>query len=246
MSNLPGTDLPEAGELPQAPAGYDPARVEEAFAAFADRVRELEDVASELRAELQSLRAERSAPRPRPPRADPEPRPIEHWPVEPGEASPDWVAAVPAPLVRANPIPRLVLEGAFLLLVALFAGLADLSVAWIVLVMALAWALVVAGEWAAAARRAHWRLDEVAPPLGEPAAETTGPWGMPIVEATVVAAGPDAESQTIVTKLPSEPEEPDEPAADEAVESAPPKRRLRLRRRQRQPAEAGASDPWEA
>lgn len=239
MSNLPGTDLPEAGELPQAPAGYDPARVEEAFAAFADRVRELEDVASELRAELRSLRAERSAPRT--PRADPE-----QWPVDPGEASPDWVASVPAPLVRADPIPRLVLEGAFLLLVALFAGLADLSVAWIVLVMALAWALVVAGEWAAAVRRAHWRLDEVAPPLGEPAAETTGPWDMPIVEATVVEAGPDAESQTIVTRLPSEPEEPEEPAADEAVESAPPKRRLRLRRRQRQPAESGSPDPWEA
>lgn len=242
MSNLPGTDLPEAGELPQVPGGYDQARVEEAFAAFAERVRELEDVASELRAELQALRAERGAPRPRPTAPGPE-----HWPLEAGEGSPDWVAAVPAPLVRANPVPRLVLEGVFLLLVGLFAGLADLAVEWIVLVMAAAWALVVVGEWAAAARRAHWRLDEVAPPLGEPAAETTGPWDMPVVEATVVEPGPEPESQTIVTKLPAEPEDA---AGDEAVEAdaepAPPKRRLRLRRRQPQPAEAGAADPWEA
>ena len=57
MSKLPQTD-----ELPHADEGFDPARVEEAFATFADRVRELESVASELRAELHSLRAERSAP----------------------------------------------------------------------------------------------------------------------------------------------------------------------------------------
>ena len=54
MSKLPQTD-----ELPHADEGFDPARVEEAFATFADRVRELESVASELRAELHSLRAER-------------------------------------------------------------------------------------------------------------------------------------------------------------------------------------------
>jgi hypothetical protein len=54
--------LPQADELPHADEGYDPARVEEAFAAFADRVRELESVASELRAELTAVRAERTAP----------------------------------------------------------------------------------------------------------------------------------------------------------------------------------------
>ena len=54
--------LPQADELPHTEEGYDPARVEEAFAAFADRVRELESVASELRAELKEIRAERTAP----------------------------------------------------------------------------------------------------------------------------------------------------------------------------------------
>ena len=85
------------------------------------------------------------------------------------------------------------LEGAFLLLVAVLAGLADLAAAWIVLVMAVAWGLVVLTEWAAAAKRSRWRLDEIAPPAdaaSEPAADTTGPWDMPVVEATVVESGP--------------------------------------------------------
>ena len=150
---------------------------------------------------------------------------------------------MPAPIARGLTVPRLVLEGAFLLLVALFAGLADLSATWIVLVMVAAWTLVVLSEWAAAAKRARWHLDEIAPPLGEDAADTTGPWDMPVVEATVVESGPDPESKTIVTSLPAgalelEPEEAAEPPAA-------PKRRRGLRRR-KQPAETGAADPWEA
>jgi hypothetical protein len=231
------SELPRTDELPRTEEGYDPARVEEAFAAFGDRVRDLEEVANELRAELRSLRAERAVPR-----TDD----AEHWPVEtaPAALSPDWVAAVPAPLAGGRPVPRLLLEAAFLLLVAVFAGLADLSVAWIALVMAGAWTLVVVGEWAAAARHAHWRLDEIAPPVPVGAAETTGPWDMPVVEATVVDAGPDPESQTIVTKLPAEPEElAPEPAPD--PDAAPPrKRRLRLRRRKEE-AETATADPWE-
>ena len=230
MSKLPQTeDLPRAGE------GYDPARVEEAFSAFAERVQELEAVAGELRAELRSLRAERAAP----PRLD-----DERWPASPvTNPSPDWVAAVPSPLQRGFTVPRLVLEGAFLLLVALFAGLADLSTEWIVVVMVAAWTLVVLSEWAAAAKRARWHLDEIAPPLAAEAAETTGPWDMPIVQATVVESGPDPESKTIVTKLPAD---PDEKGKEDTDVSAPaPKRRRGLRRR-KQPAEAGAADPWEA
>jgi hypothetical protein len=232
MSKLPQTD-----DLPRTGQGYDAVRVEEAFSAFADRVRELEAVAGELRAELQSLRAERPARTP--PRLD-----EEHWPVEPGaHSSPDWIAAVPPPLQRGFTVPRLVFEGAFLLLVALFAGLADLAAEWIVLVMFAAWTLVVLSEWAAAAKRARWHLDEIAPPLESEAADTTGPWDMPVVQATVVEAAPDPESKTIVTKLPADPGE-DEPEA--AAEPAPaPKRRRGLRRR-KQTAEAGSADPWEA
>jgi hypothetical protein len=232
MSKLPQTD-----DLPQAHEGYDPARVEEAFAAFGERVRELEEVASELRAELHSLRADRS----RPVRVDDEVWPSEH---EAAFVSPDWVGAVPSPFQRGFAVPRVALEAAFLLLAGLFAGLADLSTEWIVLVMVAAWSLVALAEWAAAAKREHWRLDEIAPPLATEAAETTGPWDMPVVEATVVDAGPDPESQTIVTKLPAEPEAADADA-DAEPEPGAPKRRRGLRRR-KQPAEAVAADPWEA
>lgn len=230
MSKLPQTD-----DLPREGEGVDPARVEEAFAAFADRVRELEEVAGELRAELKSLRAERPVPG----RFD-----AERWPVEPREhLSPDWVAAVPPPLARGFAVPRLALEAAFLLLVALFAGLADLSATWIALVMVAAWALVVLSEWAAATKRERWRLDEIAAPLEVEATEATGPWDMPVVESTAVAAGPDPESKTIVTKLPADPAE-ERPDAEAEPEPAP-KRRRGLRRR-KQPAETGAADPWEA
>lgn len=232
------TELPQTQE-PHAEEGYDPVRIEEAFSAFAERVRELESVATELRAELRALRAERPIASGREP---------EDWPADPallpaGSAlSPDWIAAVPPPIARAFAVPRLALEAGFLLLVALLAGLADLSAGLIVLVMAVAWALVALAEWAAAAKRARWRLDEIPPPLGaELAAETeTGPWDMPIVQATVVDAGPDSESQTVVTKLPVDPVE--SAALEEPAPAAEPKRRWWRRK----PAEATAADPWEA
>lgn len=234
--------LPQADELPHADEGYDPARVEEAFAAFADRVRELESVASELRAELTAVRAERTAPA----RYDGD---EEEWPADAGltngglARSPDWVAGVPPPFAHRPGLPRLVLEGAFLLLVAVLAGLADLAAPWIVLVMAVAWSLVVLTEWAAAARRARWRLDEIAPPAdtSSDATDRTGPWDMPVVEATVVESAPDPESKTIVARLPIEPEPNPEP-------DPPQKRRRGLRRRKPDETSTAdhAADPWEA
>lgn len=236
------TNLPQTDDLPHTDEGYDPARVEEAFAAFAERVRELESVAGELRAELKALRSERPVPAsPGPPRFA-----HEDWPADPGlphtgfAPSPDWVGAVPPPLARAFAVPRLALEGAFLLAVALLAGIADLRAAWIVLLMAAAWALVALAEWAAAAKRGRWRLDEIAPPLAVPGtvADTTGPWDMPVVGATAIAAAPAAsESNTIVAKLPAD------PAGEAELEPEPaPKRGFRLRRRK---AEA-TPDPWES
>ena len=199
------TELPQTDELPHAEEGFDPARVEEAFATFAERVRELESVASELRSELRSLRAERPASGG---------FQDEDWPAETGFAganlpSADWVAAVPPPLAHDVTVPRLAVEGAFLVLVAVLAGLADLAAGWIVLVMAVAWALVALAEWAAAAKRSRWRLDEVAPAVvvpGPDAPDSTGPWDMPVVESTAIetpASG--SESKTVVTKLPAEP-----------------------------------------
>lgn len=234
--------LPQTHELPHAEEGFDPARVEEAFATFADRVRELESVASELRAELHSLRAERSAPG----RFEGEDWPVEAGLTGGGLPSADWVAAVPPPLARVVTIPRLAIEGAFLLLVAVLAGLADLGGGWIVLVMAVAWGLVALAEWAAAAKRSRWRLDEVAPAVvvpGPDAADSTGPWDMPVVEATAIDSHASAsESKTIVTKLPVAPAEAD---AEAVPEPAPEPARRGLRLGRRRPAEASAADPGE-
>lgn len=238
--------LPGAEELPRSEEGYDPARIEEAFASFADRVRELESVAGELREELRSLRSERAAVR-RPLRAPED----EDWPPEQGTThgpAPDWVSAVPAPIVRPVRIPRIALEGAFLLLVALFAGLADLGATSIVLVMAGAWALVAVSEWAAAAKRARWRLEQIPPPLADPgegADESTGPWNMPVVEATAVALPDVSESHTVVATLPAEePASEGEAAAASGEAPAEPRRRVRLPRRRK--PEPAAADPWEA
>src|SRR5829696_1684628 len=209
------SELPRTADLPRTDEGFDPLRVEEAFASFGDRVRELESVAAELRAELRSLRAERVAAFAAP-EHDPD------WPAEHGVAdtglgaSPDWVgAAVPPPLQRPIAVPRLALEALFLLLVALFAGLADLAPEWIALVMAGAWVLVALVEWAAAARRSHWHLDDIPPPLEpEDVGETTGRWSAPVVEPTVVAQPDVSESRTVVTKLPVDPEVAEAPEAD--------------------------------
>ena len=194
--------LPQADELPHTEEGYDPARVEEAFAAFADRVRELESVASELRAELQGdpRRANRSRTLRGRGLAGRE-RAFEHRP----RRSPDWVAAVPPPFARHPGVAAARLRGT-LPVARRGPGRVRRSVCRVdrardgsrVGTRRLT-------EWAAAAKRSRWRLEEIAPPAdaaSKPAADTTGPWDMPVVEATVVESGPDPESKTIIAKLP--------------------------------------------
>ena len=203
-------------------------------------MRELETVASELRAELKEIRAERTAPaRLRGRGLAGRERACEHRP----RSVPDWVAAVPPPFARRPALPRLVVEGLFLLLVAVLAGLADLLPAWIVLVMGVAWALVALTEWAAAAKRSRWRLDEIAPPAdaaSKPAADTTGPWDMPVVEATVVerGPGPGVEDDHRQAARPGGGQSPSPTGRARAGAEAPP----RLLRR-RKPAETSAADP---
>jgi hypothetical protein len=265
-------ELPRTDELPRSENGYDAARVEEAFASFAERVHELESVAGELRAELNALRSERREQRRGGFERSGDTFEHEEWPAGSGQSaggvapSPDWVSSVPAPLTRPVAVPRLALEASFLVLVAVFAGLADLSTTAIVLLMAAAWALVVLSEWAAAAKRARWRLESIAPPVaagGDGTSDSTGPWSIPVVEATVVEAPDGSESHTVVTKLPPPAEA--EPEADrsslddtgeiEAKAEAPvadaepePKRRRFLRRRRKEDDEPSSevADPWEA
>ncbi len=239
------SELPRTEDLPRSEDGLDPARVEEAFARFGQRVRELETVAADLRAELRALRAER--PPPAAPYSD------EEWPDAAGPLA-DWIAAIPPPLVRGFAVPRLALETLFLLGVALLAGLAELRAEWIVGVMAGAWLLVVLSEWTAAAKRARWRLEEIPPPLETPpedAGDSTGPWSMPVVEATVVEEPDESESHTVVASLPAPVEATEgtaaetagEPATERVSEEAAGWRRRFWRRRKR--ADVQAPDPWE-
>ena len=191
--------LPRIDDLP-AGDGFDRRAVEEALSAYQSRVRELETA-------VRVLRSPRTAPAP----SSPAPMPgyledDESWPgldADVGPA-PDWVSTVPPPLPRPLVVPRLVLEGAFLALVAVGAALADLGAAGIVLLMGAAWALVAGSEWIAAARRARWRLEQVSliPVAPATLSEETDPWAVPPVELTAMAPPDGSESRTMVAKLP--------------------------------------------
>jgi hypothetical protein len=117
------------------------------------------------------------------------------WAVDeqPGEPSLSWISTLEAPSPRRLAIPRLVLEVAFLVLVAVLAVLAELDTAAIVAVMGAAWLLVAFAEWAAS--RADRRHEELLlaptfvvqpPPASDPA------WFAPPVEHTILQT-PDAD-----------------------------------------------------
>jgi hypothetical protein len=201
----------------------------------------LRPVAAELRQELRALRAGLGSTA----ELDVD---EEDWPSGNGSERdvPERAgAAPPPPLPRPVIVPRLVLETAFLALAATIAVLADLEPLWIVVVMAAAWVIVAASEWAAFAKQRRWRLDEVAPPLvegGSPA------WYVPPVEQTVLEQPDRSESHTVVTSLPAE-ETDVQPAATPALEETgeltvdQPRRRFWQRRKH---AEEPPGDPWEA
>lgn len=130
------------------------------------------------------------------------------------EPAPDWVASVPPPLGRPIVLPRLVLEAAFLVLVAVLAVLAELDPLVIAAVMAVAWALVAVSEWAAYAKLKRWRLEEIPPPLEQPASPDPS-WYAPPVERTLLQPPVEAESATVVGTTP--PDLP--PVADDGEET---------------------------
>ena len=96
-------------------------------------------------------------------------------------------------------VPRFVGEIAFLALLALAAGLAELETPWIIAVMTVCWALVALVEWLA------WRSERegaeaVIAPVGESAPEeTTGGWDLD----DILAPLPEPEHGTEV--IPPEP-----------------------------------------
>jgi hypothetical protein len=154
------------------------------------------DVAAELRAlreEVASLRAELGG--------------REQAPPDPAAAAPsfNWLSSLDAPARRRLVVPRLLLEGAFLIAVAAVAALAELEAFVIAGLMAAAWLLVALAEWAGS--RADRRRDELrysapvaAGPVSDPA------WFTPPVEQTMLDGGLAADSETAVAKLPPLPQ----------------------------------------
>lgn len=124
-----------------------------------------------------------------------------------------WVGAL-EPRVRRRPtVPRLALEGLFLVAVAVGCGLAELDALVIAAVMAGAWVLVALIEWASSVADAR-RDDIVVTFATRDEAPADPSWFVPPVEHTMLEPGaPD--DATVVARLP-ELRDDDEPAgADE-------------------------------
>ena len=142
--------------------------------------------------------------------------------------------------------PRFALEAAFLILLAVGAGLADLSPTAIVLVMVAAWVIVAVIEFTAE------RLGTAFPPLRRtyvaPPAVRRGPEG-DLVESTVVTPpepAPATEDKPAEAPPPAPEAEPEVPAvATESEASAEPSRRRRFwqRREQEKVEESGPAAP---
>jgi hypothetical protein len=204
--------LPRVEDLPLAEQGFDREAVREAFDSFYRHAAELDATlrllesvevfgtqARELRAEIRSLRRASWGPLPQ--------RPV--WAAGRGSSMPARTGgALPSAL------PRLAVEAAFIVLVAVGAALADLSVALIVLLVLAAWLIVGLAEFATSTRRATPRPGLLpAParreegPVAEPAppapAETAG-------QATMIEPMPVAEPavQPEPSQVPPEAEHP--------------------------------------
>ena len=240
-------DLPRLEDLPEAEHGYDRAAVASAFAAFGRRIGELEGevaalrpVTAEIRQELRALRTGGM------PTAELAPGDVD-WQVGGNGSGPaePWSASPAPPLPRPVVLPRLVLETAFLVLVAALAAIADLEPLWIAGVMAASWLIVALAEWAAWAKRRRWHLEEIPPPIVDAGSPD---WYAPPVEQTILEAPDAAESHTVVASLPATPSEDtgalDAVDADESTEedAVEPRRRFGFLRRRRETA----ADPWES
>lgn len=165
---------------------HDPADPQEAELLGA--VRALSVQVEGLQAELQSLRSQRRA------------LPTSGagtlgW--EDGTAvrreSTAWMRSLDGPGPRPPAVPRVLLEVVFLVAVATGAALANLEPAVIVVLMALAWLLVVAAEWAAAQadrRRAEASQAPLAGVVGGLFADDPS-WFAPPIERTALEAPED-------------------------------------------------------
>ena len=134
--------MAEPSETTQVTGGPSGVEADELLGA----VRALSEQVGELRSELKELRAQASSL----PADDAE---LHGWQDGSRPFADDlaWVRSLGHPALRRPAVPRLPLEIAFLVAVAVLAAVAELDAPVIALVVAAAWALVAALEWASAA-----------------------------------------------------------------------------------------------
>ncbi|HKY25444.1 MAG TPA: hypothetical protein VJM07_09815 [Gaiella sp.] len=150
----------------------------------------LEDQVTALRGEVRRLGAVGALPASAPSDADP--------PLTPAAYA--WLGAVEPPVRRRPQVPRLLLEGLFLVAAATVAAVAELDAVAIAGVMIGAWVIVALIEWAAS--RAERRGEPTVYVQKAPLPPSTDPaWFSPPVEQTLLDAGAD-DNVTEVTRLP--------------------------------------------
>jgi hypothetical protein len=150
----------------------------------------LEDQVTALRGEVRRLGAVGALPASPSSDADP--------PLTPAAYA--WLGAVEPPVRRRPQVPRLLLEGLFLVAAATVAAVAELDAVAIAGVMIGAWVIVALIEWAAS--RAERRPEPTVYVQKTPLPPSTDPaWFSPPVEQTLLDAGTD-DNVTEVTRLP--------------------------------------------
>lgn len=113
--------------------------------------------------------------------------------------SPHWVRALDSPAARRPAVPQLLLEIVFLVAVAVLAALAELEPPLLVALMAGAWALVAAAEWAVA-REAGRREEALASaPFGSGIVADDPTWFTPPAERDVLE---DHGAESTAARLP--------------------------------------------
>lgn len=131
--------MAEPSETTQVTGGPSRVETDELLAA----VRTLSAQVGDLRAELQALRTH----------ASPLPEAELHGWQERSRAfeeNPAWVRSIDLPAPRRPAVPRLLLEIAFLVAVAVLCAVAELDAPVIAALMGISWALVAGFEWATA------------------------------------------------------------------------------------------------
>ncbi len=146
-----------------------------------DAVRTLAAQVGSLQADVHALRAEGGA---LPAQGD-----AHGWDERPvaSQQSPPWVRSLDSPGMRRPGVPWLVLEIAFLVAVAVIAALARLDPVVIVVVMAAAWGLVAAAEWANAREAAKREASLLRSGLAAAVVRDDASWfGPPVAAPTTV------------------------------------------------------------